>query len=155
MSERTIEDRLRAEYFDLLPTIRRVTEDLEAETKYCMLPITRSLLKFERVEVKSRIKACDSAVDSLRRRQEGATFDSERDSVKPYTLKDLKDLAGVRVLAFPQSRLKQIDEKLRPVFLSWKADPVTGDRDEILAFKYSGLCPVSNEIRGNTRLFPF
>jgi hypothetical protein len=37
MTERTPEDRLREEYFDLLPEIRRVAEHLEAEgTAYCL-----------------------------------------------------------------------------------------------------------------------
>src|SRR5882724_8626738 len=43
--ERTIEDRLREEYFVLLPEIRRVTEQLEAETRYHVLPICRELEK--------------------------------------------------------------------------------------------------------------
>lgn len=71
MPDRTVEDRLREEYFDLLPTIRRIAEQLEAEIKYYILPITRDLDPFERVVVRSRIKECESAVDSLRRRQEG------------------------------------------------------------------------------------
>ncbi len=39
IDERTIEDRLREEYFELLPDIRRVAEHLEAEVRYCVLPI--------------------------------------------------------------------------------------------------------------------
>jgi hypothetical protein len=34
---RTIEDRLRKEYFELLPDICRVAEQLEAEVRYCVL----------------------------------------------------------------------------------------------------------------------
>jgi hypothetical protein len=41
--ERTIEDRLREEYSLLLPDIRRVTEQLESEVRYCVLPILRTL----------------------------------------------------------------------------------------------------------------
>jgi ppGpp synthetase/RelA/SpoT-type nucleotidyltranferase len=48
--------------------------------------------------VTSRVKECESALDSLRRRQEGATFDSGRPEL--YSLDKLNDLAGVRVLAF-------------------------------------------------------
>ena len=36
-AERTIEDRLREEYFDLLPAIRRVAQQLEAEIRYHLL----------------------------------------------------------------------------------------------------------------------
>jgi ppGpp synthetase/RelA/SpoT-type nucleotidyltranferase len=111
MNVRTVEDRLREEYFDLLPEIRRVAEHLEAVIKYRLLPISRGLDRFEQITVKSRIKDCESAVDALRRRQEGATFDP--DSVHGYTLKGLRDLAGVRVLAFPRSRLQEIDVVLQ------------------------------------------
>jgi len=34
MDRRTIEDRLRDEYFELLPEMRRVAEHLETEAKY-------------------------------------------------------------------------------------------------------------------------
>ena len=150
MAERTVEDRLREEYFDLLPTIHRVTEHLEAEIKYRILPITRGLDKFERVVVRSRIKECESAVESLRRRQEGAVFDPS--CIGAYTLTGLKDLAGVRVLAFPQSRLSEIDEALRKVFHLWTADPVKGSRGEILAFKYSGFCSGNDNVRGEYQI---
>jgi hypothetical protein len=66
---RTIEDRLREEYFDLLPEIRRVADHLEAEVKFLVLPIRHGLARFEQVIVTSRVKDCDSAVDSLRRKQ--------------------------------------------------------------------------------------
>ena len=39
-AERTVEDRLREEYFDLLPEIHRVADRLEAEIRYLMLPIS-------------------------------------------------------------------------------------------------------------------
>jgi hypothetical protein len=72
------EDRLREEYFDLLPDIRRVVDELEAEVKHCLVPISLRLDKYERLVVTSRVKECESALDSLRRRQEGATFDTGR-----------------------------------------------------------------------------
>jgi ppGpp synthetase/RelA/SpoT-type nucleotidyltranferase len=74
---RTIEDRLREEYFDLLPEIRRVVEHLEAEVRYLLPPIRREFRRDEQVVVTSRVKDCESAVDSLRRKQEGATFGTE------------------------------------------------------------------------------
>jgi ppGpp synthetase/RelA/SpoT-type nucleotidyltranferase len=95
--KRSVEDRLREEYFELLPEVRRVVEELESKVKYALLPTHRELNEYERLVVKSRIKECDSAIDSLRRRQEGGTFD--RDRPWDYTLTHLNDLAGVRVLA--------------------------------------------------------
>ena len=105
------EDRLREEYFDLLPDIRRVANELEAEVKHCLIPISLRLEKHERLIVTSRIKECNSAVESVRRRQEGATFDNDRP--KRYALTSLNDLAGVRVLAFPRTRLTEADRELR------------------------------------------
>ena len=82
---RTVEDRLREEYFDLLPDARRVREELEAEVRHALLPISSRLDKYERrLVVTSRIKDCESALEALRRRQEGATFDPDR--VQSYTL---------------------------------------------------------------------
>jgi ppGpp synthetase/RelA/SpoT-type nucleotidyltranferase len=144
MTLRTVKDRLRQEYFDLLPEVRRVAEHLEAKIKYHVLPISHSLDKFERLAVNSRIKECESALESLRRRQEGATFDPDR--AEEYTLTDLKDLAGVRVLAFPLRRRAEIDMALRGIFPLWTADPVLGDQGETLAFKYWGYCPAGQKV---------
>jgi ppGpp synthetase/RelA/SpoT-type nucleotidyltranferase len=100
MAERTIEDRLRQHYFELLPHIRRVAEELEAEVRYCLLPISLGLDRYERLIVTSRIKDCESAIEALRRRQEGATFDT--DNPELYSLDNLSDLAGVRGRIPPQ-----------------------------------------------------
>jgi ppGpp synthetase/RelA/SpoT-type nucleotidyltranferase len=149
--ERTIEDRLREEYFDLLPDIRRVVDELEAEVKHCLVPISLRLDKHERLVVTSRVKECESALDSLRRRQEGATFDSGRPEL--YSLVSLNDLAGVRVVVFPPSRWAEADRKLRKRFPSWKADPVPG-YDEPLASKYFGYCRASDKIRAEFQIVP-
>ena len=93
MAERTVEDRLREEYFDLLPDIRRVAEELEAEIRYCLLPISLTLDTYERLVISSRIKECESAVDALRRRQEGATFDRDQPQLYLLTRRlDIHDL---------------------------------------------------------------
>jgi len=152
MPERTPEDRLREEYFDLLPDIRRVAENLEAHVRYRILPISRHLHRFEQIAVKSRIKECDSAVDSLRRRQEGLIFDSRRPQL--YTLLDLKDLAAVRVLAFPRARRIELHEVLRDEFVGWHRDPFHDDPHETLGYKYSGfLDKVSNRCAVNFKSY--
>jgi ppGpp synthetase/RelA/SpoT-type nucleotidyltranferase len=120
-AERTAEDRLREEYFTLLPEIHRVADRLEAEIRYHMLPISGRLERHERLAVKCRVKSCESALEKLRARQEGRTFQRSRPEI--YTLTSLNDLAGVRVLAFPRRRLAEIDRKLRKVFSSWTAAP--------------------------------
>lgn len=153
MPERTIEDRLREEYFDLLPDIRRVVWQLEAEIRYHTLPILHNLKPYEQLVVKSRVKECESALKSLRRRQEGGTFDPEKPG--DYSVLHLPDLAGVRVLVFPRNRLIEVDNALRSLFTEWTSDPVLDDRGAVLAPKYSGKCPdVSPTIRAEYQVVP-
>lgn len=148
MAERTIEDHLREEYFRLLPDISRVLEQLETEIRHVLLPISLGLSSPERVVVTSRIKECESAVDALRRRQEGGLFD--REQPERYTLSSLNDLAGVRVMVFPRSLMSPVDERLRERFSSWTTDPVPGfrDADPPLALKYYGYVGANPTIRG-------
>ncbi len=153
MIGRTIEDRLREEYFDLLPDIRRVAEQLKAQIRYYTLPILRSLNRPERLDVTSRIKECDSAVDALRRHQEGGTFDTDRPEL--YTLSTLPDLAGVRVLAFPRGRLSEIDQVLRERFPSWHPDPVRAENGDLLAYTYYGYCSeASSRVQSEYQVVP-
>jgi ppGpp synthetase/RelA/SpoT-type nucleotidyltranferase len=151
VAERTVEDRLREEYFDLLPGIRRVAEELEAEIRYCLLPISLELDRYERLVVSSRIKECESAVDALRRRQEGATFD--RDQPQLYVLTSLKDLAGVRVSVFPRKRWNEIDLEVRRRFASWEPDPVLDENGHLLAAKYYGYCKPATRFGVSSRFF--
>ncbi len=155
MVERTVEDRLREEYFELLPDVRHVAAELEAEVRHSLLAISRKLNRYERLVVRSRIKECESAIDALRRRQEAATFDSGERQL--YSLASLNDLAGVRVLAFPRSRLTEADEELRKRFRSWTPDPVPGydENDEPLAFTYYGYCmAASDKVQGEIQIVP-
>jgi hypothetical protein len=80
-------------------------------------------------------------VDALRRRQPLAKFDEGLP--EQYSLTSLPNLAAVRVMAFPERRVAQAHEVLRPVFSSWIYDPVPAvdDSDSPLAFKYSGKWP--------------
>ena len=123
-----------------------MAQQLESEVKYHTLPIARELARYERLEVTSRIKECDSALDALRRRQEGATFDPDQPDT--YSLLTLRDLAGVRVLVFPPRRVAEIDTVLREQFSSWTYAPVR-NRNEVLAHKYYGHCAgASDKVQG-------
>lgn len=156
MAQRTVEDRLREEYFLLLPESRRVLEELETKVRHCLLPLSSRLDKYERLIVASRIKDCESALEALRRRQEAATFDPECSDL--YTLTSLNDLAGVRVLAFPKARLTEANTALRghPLFSSWTPDPVPADTEgeEPLALKYYGYCEANAIVRGEIQVVP-
>jgi len=148
---RTIEDRLREEYFQLLPEIRRVAGQLQSEVNYHLLPIANGLEPHEQLIVKSRVKECESAVDALRRRQEGASFDNDQPA--RYSLAKLKDLAGVRILVFPRQRIIQVDRALRGIFGSWAADPVAAE-EQLLALKYHGFSAASQRISGEYQIVP-
>jgi ppGpp synthetase/RelA/SpoT-type nucleotidyltranferase len=158
MTVRTVEDRLREEYFALLPEARRVLEELETEVRYCLLPLLDSVDKHEKLRVTSRIKDCESAVGALRRRQEGAVFDPEQP--EKYSLTALKDLAGARVLAFPRKIWVEANSVLRqhPQFRLWTSDPVqsrpSGENGEPLAFKYHGYCSRNAALRAELQITP-
>ncbi|MEA2570758.1 MAG: hypothetical protein QOI24_2759 [Acidobacteriota bacterium] len=112
---------------------------VETEVRHMLLPVTLSLDVYERIIVRGRVKDCESAVDSLRRRQEFGFFDTDRP--EDYSLRSLKDLVGVRVLTFPNRRLEDARKALLSVTDRWVADPVTGDTpgDPPIAYKYAGF----------------
>jgi ppGpp synthetase/RelA/SpoT-type nucleotidyltranferase len=152
MSGRTIDDQLRSEYFDLLPHIRRVADEVETEVRYLLIPVMRNLESHEKIVVKSRVKDCESAIDALRRRPEFFQLDNPRG--EPASLRSLKDLAGVRVLAFPKQRVLEIDEALRARFSNWTADPVPPPPGtaNLLALKYHGFCSPHCQVRAEIQL---
>lgn len=148
-----VEDLLREEYFDILPDIRRVVWQLEAQIRCHTLPILQSLESHEQLVVKSRLKDCESALKSLRRRQEGGTYDADKPG--GYTLTDLPDLAGVRILVFPRGRLHEVDSLLRTLFSDWAFDPVPDDAGGVLAPKYNGFCTeISHRVRAEYQIVP-
>jgi hypothetical protein len=161
MAQRAVEDWLRAEYFELLPDMRRVVEELEAEVRHCLLPMSRRLEKYEQLVVKSRVKECESAIDALRRNlHEGRTFDQDR--VELHTLRELTDLlreltdlAGVRVLVFPRNHVVQANLELRGRFPLWTPDPVRAYHEgPILAEAYYGYCDASEIIQAEIQIVP-
>jgi ppGpp synthetase/RelA/SpoT-type nucleotidyltranferase len=143
MSFRTVEDLLRAEYFDLLPRIRLTTEEIEAEVRHLLIPILRNLESHERIVVRSRVKDCESAIGALLRRR--PEYDASHEVSAAEGLITLKDLAGVRILAFPKRRVIEIDEVLRSRFGHWAPDPVppVPGTANSLALKYHGFCQCS------------
>jgi ppGpp synthetase/RelA/SpoT-type nucleotidyltranferase len=135
---RTVEDRLRAEYFELIPDMQRTLVALEADVRHQLLSVMMALKRYEQIRVTARLKECESAVDSLRRRQEGRVFVSEK--VDTYSLTTLRDLVAVRVLVFPSYRREQVQTALQPLLSYWNADPVPGIEpgDAAVAVKYFG-----------------
>jgi len=58
--------------------MQRTLTALETEVNYLLLPSRLKLDPYARILVRGRVKDCESAVDSLRRRQEGGTFDASQ-----------------------------------------------------------------------------
>lgn len=151
---RTIEDKLREEYFELLPEIRRTLLETETRVRRELLDVNLRLQRYERLIVTSRIKECDSAVDALRRRQPLRDFDNER--ADEYSLTQLRDLAAVRVMAFPQPRLEDANRALNALLSNWTPDPVEGvsDTDAPLALKYFGKWTDGAVITAEVQIVP-
>jgi hypothetical protein len=155
MPGREPEDRLREEYFDFLPEIRRVALHLETIIRYRTLSILHDLMPYEQLVVKSRVKEYESAVKTLRDKQEGNIFIPEKSD--EYSILNLRDLAGVRVLVFPCDRLKQVEQELREYepFKNWASDPVKYARGFVQAPKYYGFCDeVSHKVQGEYQIIP-
>ncbi len=155
MPQRTIHDRLREEYFGVLPVIRQVAWHLETEIRHSLLPIQDRLAHFEQLIVKSRVKDCESALRSLERRQEGNVFDP--DKIEQYSILQLKDLAGARVLAFPHARLTEADHRLRESDLlkDWVARPLYCGKPKTEIPKYYGVIgKISKDIHAEYQIVP-
>lgn len=153
MMQRTVEDRLREEYFLLSPEIKRVLHQLQTDVTYLLLPVTLNLKHHERIHVEARTKECDSAINALRRREEARQFDE--DAPARYTLTSLPDLAALRVLVFPKSRLEGVHKIIRTKYAEWTSDPVkTGTPPTFRAWKYHGFCATSSRIRAELQIVP-
>jgi ppGpp synthetase/RelA/SpoT-type nucleotidyltranferase len=135
---RTVKDRLRDQYFELLPSMQRTLVALEADVRHLLLPVMMALDRYEQIRIASRLKDCESAIDALRRRQEAGDFDVE----KVASLSSLRDLVGIRVLVFPSQRVSDVHSALSPLLDDWSSDPVPGiePTDAPIALKYSGRC---------------
>jgi len=109
---------LRQEYFELKAPMHKELRHLEATVRAYLKELEYSLEKHERIDVESRVKDCESAIDSLRRKQPGRDFEDG----KQYTLNQLKDLVGLRILTFPTSVMKSVNVILSDTFKDWSTD---------------------------------
>src|SRR5436305_12756714 len=88
--------------------MQRTLTALETEVNYLLLQSRLKLDPYARILVRGRVKDCESAVDSLHRRQEGGTFDASQPG--KYSLTALPDLVGVRILTVPHESIAQASE---------------------------------------------
>jgi ppGpp synthetase/RelA/SpoT-type nucleotidyltranferase len=127
--------------------MQRIVTQVETEVRYSLLPLTLPLDRYERVLVRGRLKECESAVDSLRRRQEGGTFVPEEP--ERYSLTSLPDLVGIRVLTFPRRHFEAVRRLLAPMTDSWTSDHLhdLGASDSPVALKYDGLRNPTDDVK--------
>jgi hypothetical protein len=149
---RTVADRLRAEYFALLPDIRRTLLETETRVRRELLDVSLTLERYERLVIVGRIKECESAVDSLRRRQPFGLFDPAKP--EGYSLTALPDLTAVRVMAFPENRGSDARKALEPTLEGWNYDPVRGaaELDVPLALKWFGKWHPNSKISAEVQI---
>ena len=152
-------DELRQQYIDLLPEIKLVAQELKTRIKSALLPLVKQLKSPAGLEVKVRIKDCESAIKKLRKKKEGV-FDPEND----YSLLELDDLVGARVLTFMNSTLVKANKLIKGEFKKWKADHKAvkkgakksqkRKKEKPLWLKYKGKCNARDRIKAEVQLCP-
>jgi hypothetical protein len=132
--------------------MQRTLTALETEVDYLLLPAKLQLDQYERMLVHGRVKDCESAVDSLRRRQEGGRFDT--DQPEKYSLTVLPDLVAVRVLTFPPPRFEDARRIVTARIPTWTADPIPAldPADPPLALKFHGTWSPSDTFHSEVQI---
>jgi len=135
LDESKVINDLREEYFLLLPTMQKAKFLLESQIRWHLQSVIYNLKPYQRIEIKSRIKDCESAINSLRRRREGI-FDPDQQ----YSLSELKDLVGFRILVFPEDLIPNVNKTITDKFSSLDSDPVlkNNNKENVIAHKYHG-----------------
>jgi hypothetical protein len=132
--------------------MQRTLTALETEVNYLLLPAKLNTDSYARLLVRGRVKDCESAVDSLRRRQEGGTFDSSQPD--KYSLSALPDLVGVRILTFPQSCFAAAGEIVTKRIPGWLPDHIEAGNpsDAPIALKFHGLWHPDDPFRSEIQI---
>ena len=154
-NSRKVEDRLREEYFDRLPEFRRAVEELEVRVRYLTLPVLHKLRPHEKLVIRSRVKEFASVLAKLQRKVKGAREGRILPPDIVPSVLTLRDIVGVRVLAFPDERVLEIDQLLRPYFPNWVSDPIPYEGGLKYAPKYVGYCETaSREVMCEYQIVP-
>jgi ppGpp synthetase/RelA/SpoT-type nucleotidyltranferase len=105
-----IEYRLLSEYSKSYPTYKKIRDKAEAIIKYNLIDSLYKKKNWERIEVISRIKEVESAINKLKRKREGRTLE-ESD-----TLATLTDMVGLKIRVFPNDYLEPIGTIIKNAF---------------------------------------
>ena len=136
-----IEKWIQEEYKNLRPALNKLRKKVKKEIRTCLSDFTQSLEPWQRIEIRSRIKECNSAIDSLRKRN----F---------HTLNDLVDLVGIRIVVFPASLAEKVEGVLIDYFKTLVPDHYFYAKNEIAFRKYNGLTDDTTKIKCEIQIMP-
>lgn len=124
--------KLRQEYYDLLLKMEALNKKLKLEILCALKELIVGLKPYQRIDVVSRIKECESAIRALQRRRdnEGNVFDENNNC----SLTGLHDLVGARIFYFPLELKDEIKKLLNKKFKFWEYDPIKIGNEEIPKF---------------------
>lgn len=134
MNDRIVIDRLRQEYSSLRPEMAKVERLLVDQVRWHLKFLAFDLKPYERIETESRIKECESAINTLKRKF-GSEAQHEFEKGSQYNLKDLKDLVGLRILVFPPRLKEKVKDVISNEFKSWNED----HNDKLGLLKFDGF----------------
>lgn len=148
-----VEDYLREEYYGLRRELIKMMTSLETQIRWYLRDIIFNLKKHERIEIKTRIKDCESAIGTLKKDIEFNTFENDPNK---YKLTNLKDLVGIQIRVFPRHLILDVNTILIDKFPSWLSNHTySEDKTDILAHKYYGLIDnINNNVRCEIQIVP-
>ena len=148
---RPVEDSLREEYFRLLPRMSKIAYSLETRIRYALIATVERLEPFERVDIRSRIKGFESAYNKLRVKHE----DFSEKTPEKYSLCELKDIVGVRILVFPRRLVSVVNDNLNNSDIGFfTEDPFESDEELTSAKKYYGKPDIQTNIYAEYQIVP-
>lgn len=154
----TDEARLKHEYEELLPKMKKLQSLLDASLRWYLKDEMVSLTHSERIDISSRFKNCESAINKLKRILRNKKEGESKSSIDPnhyYSLTKLKDLVGIRISVFPASKVKIFRQLIADKFADWQED-VDPKHSEISFYKFHGLLPHPeyNDIKCEIQIVP-
>lgn len=106
-----IESQLQLNYLKIANELFQAKEYIEIEIKHTLKTLLLEPVHANKILISSRVKDCNSAITSLKMKEEGGVF---RDD-KKYLITQLNDLVGLRISFFPLTLL----ERVKPQLLSY------------------------------------
>lgn len=148
-----IESQLQLEYLKIANKLYKAQEYIEIEIKHTIKTQLLKAVHANKILISSRVKDCNSAIISLKKKEEGRVF---RDN-KQYSITQLNDLIGIRVSVFPLTLLELVKTPLLDYLDSnfekqFQTDHTTIEKYDI--YKYRGIHNQFSEFKCEIQLIP-